>query len=87
MQNDKSPDQPSHGTVEQLLASVETIDAATSSVGIWIPRNLTYNGQPIPQREGIDRVHAAVIAKGFEAREHHSAKNGSFHIFDRSFDC
>jgi hypothetical protein len=83
MENADSDKLPSHGTVEQLLKTVEDIPAETSSVGIWIPAELTLNGHPISQDNGMALVLEALLAKDFAPRESDTTKEKRFHIFDR----
>lgn len=62
-QQEKTANEPSSGTIEKLLAQVETLPEGTNVFELFVPQNLTWQGQPVGQNMAMAIVLDKLLGK------------------------
>jgi hypothetical protein len=72
---EKVVNEPSSGTLEDLLAQVEALPAGSKSFELYVPQDLTWKGRPVTQNLAMTLVVDKLLGKslypkGFDRKPH-----------------
>jgi len=77
------PSQPSSGTLEALLASIEALPVSAESIVLWVPENLTFEAQEIHAAVAMAIVTDKLLARGLYPSGVASAPGGKQHQYSK----
>jgi hypothetical protein len=79
----KPESKPSVGTVENLLASVAGITNGQTSFELFVPAQLTHNGEPIQQGAAMAIVLDKILGHGLLPVGSEQRSGGSFYKYEK----
>ncbi len=60
----QQPDRPAVGTLESLLSAIEALPPNAEDTALWVPEQLTYEGNEIQAELAMAVVTAKLLARG-----------------------
>ena len=63
LNKEKAVNEPSSGTLEDLLAQVGALPAGTTSFDLYVPQDLTWQGRPVTQNLAMTLVLDKLMGK------------------------
>ena len=75
--------QPSNGTLEALLASIEELPESAESAALWVPENLTFETQEVEAAVAMAIVTDKLLARGLYPSGAVSAPGGKQYQYSK----
>jgi len=76
---------PLHSTVESLLSQVDGLAASSNQTfELWVPRNLTFRGQPVRSDVAMAVVLDKILGNGYEPDDLIEEEDGRIYRYKMS---